>query len=695
MLRRVIAATVAVAAGLCVLNYLLDGLELSGTWSAILAATALSAANATLWPVLARLTLPISVVTLGLGSLALNAAMTFVVLDAVPGVRIDGVGTALLVTVGLSVLTALVLVVLSIDDESVFDERMVRQMRRRTAPVADAEPGTVFVQIDGLSLDVLRRAVRSGDVAVLASWLREGSHRLVPWETEWSSQTGVSQAGILLGSTEDMPAFRWYEKENATTVVSNRPASAALIESRRLEPGGGLLGVDGASYGNLYAGGAERAALTMSVVGKRKGRFGEGYGPYLSHPRNLIRTVLGVIADVVRERRAAREQVRRDIRPRIRRSFGYAFMRAFTTVVMRDVCVHAVIGAMAEGRARIYVDLLGYDEVAHHSGIERHDAMTTLRLIDRQVGRIDRARAWVPRPYRIVVLSDHGQSQGATFLGRFGITLEDLVREACALPPVARTGEADDDATLTESRGYLDSALSGVATGDGLSAKVAQRARERVTVDEVDLGAPDGPDGPGRANGEDRVEGAGTGEPVVMASGNLGLIYLPHLAGRATREDIDRAHPGLLEALRTHPGVGFVLVATKEQGSIVLGPAGERLLALDGEAAVRGEDPLVPFGPHALAVVRRADRYRTVADVMVNSFFDSATEEVAAFEELVGSHGGLGGPQSHPFLLVPAVWDPPVAPLLGATDVHGYLIGRLQRPNPTGRPARPSGGALS
>ena len=131
MPKRVTAATVAVAAGLCLLNYVLEGLDLSGTWSAVLAAAALSVANATLWPVLARLTLPISVVTLGLGSL--------------------------------------VLVVLSIDDESVFDERMVRQMRRRTAVSADGEPDTVFVQIDGLSLDVLRRAVRSGDVAVHAS----------------------------------------------------------------------------------------------------------------------------------------------------------------------------------------------------------------------------------------------------------------------------------------------------------------------------------------------------------------------------------------------------------------------------------------------------------------------------------------------------------------------------------------------
>ena len=36
---------------------------------------------------------------------------------------------------------------------------------------------------------------------------------LVEWEPDLSSQTGASQAGILLGSNEDIPAFRWVEKE--------------------------------------------------------------------------------------------------------------------------------------------------------------------------------------------------------------------------------------------------------------------------------------------------------------------------------------------------------------------------------------------------------------------------------------------------------------------------------------------------
>ena len=75
--------------------------------------------------------------------------------------------------------------------------------------------------------------------------------------------------------------------------------------------------------------------------------------------------------------------------------------------------MQGVVNDMCEGRATIYIDLLGYDEVAHHSGPERVDALAVLRDLDCQVGRIERTTKWTPRPYMIVVLSHHGQTQGA------------------------------------------------------------------------------------------------------------------------------------------------------------------------------------------------------------------------------------------------------------------------------------------
>jgi hypothetical protein len=48
-------------------------------------------------------------------------------------------------------------------------------------------------------------------------------------------------------------------------------------------------------------------------------------------------------------------------------------------------------------------------------------------------------------------------------------------------------------------------------------------------------------------------------------------------------------------------------------------------------------------------------------------------EEVAAFEELVGSHGGMGGSQSLPFVLFPSDLPFPDEEVIGAEDMHRVL----------------------
>jgi hypothetical protein len=155
-----------------------------------------------------------------------------------------------------------------------------------------------------------------------------------------------------------------------------------------------------------------------------------------------------------------------------------------------------------------------------------------------------------------------------------------------------------------------------------------------------------------------------------MASGNLGLVSFPREPGRVTRERIRELHPRLLSALREHPGVGFVLVRSEDDGAVVLGARGAHFL---DDGRVEGEDPLAPFGPNAARHVRRSDRFPHCADLMLNSTFWADTDEVAAFEELVGSHGGLGGEQGFTFVLAPVEFDVPREPLVGAEEVHRVM----------------------
>ena len=632
VLWRGLVVTVITAFALWLLAAILSGFSIDSFADALLAGLVVGIGNAVVWPALAFLVVPLSVVTLGLGAIVLNVVFVFFLLDPLPGVEIDGFWTTLWVVLGLVIITTIVSALFAVDDNSWLDQRLSRQARRRAndANVTDV-PGVVFIQLDGVAHAVLRRALRSGDVPTLHRWIRDGSHNLVGWETGWSSQTGVSQCGILHGSTKDMPAFRWIDKTTGEVVVSNHPKSAALIELAHSD-GNGLLAYQGSSYGNLFSGDAERSALTMSGAGERKeGKTGAGYFGYFARPGQAMRTLVAAIVEIGRERLAASHQRRRGIEPRVERGWVYALLRTFTTVVTRDVSVQGVVNDMCEGRAAIYVDMLGYDEVAHHSGPERVDALAVLRDLDQQIGRIERTRKFAPRPYEIVVLSDHGQTQGATFEQRTGQTLAALVAELCG---AAASGDTDAEAGNTESSAWLRHAR-----------------HDEGSTDDV---APD--------------------VPIVLGSGSLGLITIPGEPRRLTREEIDARYPALIPGLAAHPEIGFVLVRTATGASVALGNRGSLDLAT---GAVTGEDPLAAFGPRTREQVTEVDGYTTAADLMVNSRYDPELEEVSAFEDQVSSHGGLGGPQTHPFLLYPAEFSAPAEPIFTSPAMHRVLKGWL------------------
>ena len=118
----------------------------------------------------------------------------------------------------------------------------------------------------------------------------------------------------------------------------------------------------------------------------------------------------------------------------------------------------------------------------------------------------------------------------------------------------------------------------------------------------------------------------------------------------------------------------------------MLGARGTRYLADD---TVAGEDPLAPFPPGAAAHLRRTDGFEHVADIMVNSFYDADVEQGCAFEELISFHGGLGGPQTQPFILHPVALPMPANPVVGAAAVHDLLLGwrRSLQGEPAGEPA--------
>ncbi len=641
---------------LLLLSELLAGFVLDGALAALGAAAAIGLLNALIWPVLARIALPLTVLTLGGAALLLNGVLVTFAVNLLPGAHLDGVLEGIVVTVAMTALTAGFYSLLAIDEDDSWYRNVVRrQMRRRGQHVESEVPGVLFLEIDGLAHDVLHRALAAGDAPNLAAWLRRGSHRLSRWETDWSSQTGACQAGLLHGSNEDMPAFRWWEKDRGAAIVTNHPRDAEELE-RRHSDGRGLLHAGGASRANILSGDAPHSMLTMSTVLHRRRPIGVDYAAYFARPYAVARTLVLAFVDVFRERRAVRRQLRDDVRPRIARPRSYAAVRAWATVVQRDLQVASVVGDVLAGRPLVYTTFLAYDEVAHHSGIERDDALAVLRDLDRQIARIALACADAPRPYRLVVLSDHGQSQGETFRDRYGETLEDLVRLACDPESTIAVEEGEDDALA-----YLSAGLTEVARDDTMAARTVRTAtRGRREGGVVTLDA--------EVREElDRAHAGEVPELSVMASGCLGLVSFPREPGRVSLERIEALYPLLIPALRKHPGIGFVLVRSERFGALVIGAGGTHFL---DEDRVEGEDPLEPFGPHAADHLRRTDGFPHCADLMVNSTYWPQFGEVAAFEELVGSHGGMGGTQSHPFVLHPVELAWPAEDVVGAERVH-------------------------
>jgi Type I phosphodiesterase / nucleotide pyrophosphatase len=465
----------------------------------------------------------------------------------------------------------------------------------------------------------------------MARWLADGGYELTEWETDLSSQTGASQAGILLGSNEDIPAFRWIEKESGRTMTCSRPADCEEIERRR-STGVGLLRDGGASRGNLLSGEADHLILTVSRLAEEK-RANPGYRAFFANGFNVTRVLVLFFYEVFLEVTAASRAARRDVRPRGHRGGKYPFLRAAMCVLVRDLLVYGVISDMMRGRPAVYATFSSYDEVAHHSGLERADTLEALRKLDQQFGRIERARRYTPRPYEIVVLSDHGQTQGATFLQRNGYGLADLV-----------------------GRSLSSGSAAASATGDETNAMVGLAAREATGAGPAD-GAP---------------EALPREEAGVLGSGNLGLVYLLEEPRRLTLEEIEERHPLLVPALCNHPHVGFLLVRSDVHGPVALGARGAHYLA-DGR--VDGEDPLAAFSANAAHHLRRTDGFAHAPDLVVNSFYDPQLDEGCAFEELISFHGGMGGPQTQPFILHPATLPVPETPIVGAAAVHALLSG--------------------
>ena len=597
-----------------------------------------------------------------------QAVILDVAVDLAPNAGVHGLGEIVLVSWVTAALAAIVNWALDAGNEDDFQEdllyRAVRVAHRRPgdSPVKPDRGGLLILQLDGVGEDLLRQAMSAGTAPTLASWLRSEAHVLRRWHTGLPATTPAGQSVLLHGNETEIPAFRWWEKETGRLLVVNHPPDATELQ-HRLSDGYGLLADGGVSVSNLFSGDAPTTLLTMSDA--HLPSRSSGYRSFVTDGTGLVRSVVVAGGQVITELYQGRRQKHHHVEPRVRRGLVFALQRAVTTALLRDLSVALVADQIARAAPVIYVDWTDYDEVAHHAGPSRVESMRALEGLDRLVGFFADVVRATGSQYEIVVLSDHGQAQGATFRQRSGMTLHDLVESLTEGQGAAGAHGVSGDRGPAERWSSVNLVLSGVARSRAMTAR-AIRALMRVGTRGAESSTSTGQGAP-----------AGKQAPVVAASGSLAHIYLPALPGRAVRDVIDSRYPDLITGLAAHPDIGAVIVRSSVAGSlVVLGGDGWRALSPEGATGGEGIDPLAAYGPQAAADVRSLDGRRHVGDIVVLGAFDPGTGEVAAFEELVGSHGGLGGAQTEALLLHPATWSVPSSPLNGL-DVHQLLRAHL------------------
>ncbi|MEV4417471.1 phage holin family protein [Catellatospora sp. NPDC049609] len=624
------------------------GLSASTGWDVLLAAVLLAVAAALLRPLFAAFAARLGWAGVVAGWLLTQALLVYLALSVTPHIQVSGFWPAFWASWLYSILVSAGMWVVTAGDSTAVLAHLLRSTgKSRRAAVATTAPGVVMIQIDGLSAPLARWAIQAGNLPTLTRWIRSGSHTLVEWHAQLPATTPASQAGLLHGASAHVPAFRWLEKETGRLVVTNHPRDAEYVE-RGFSDGRGLLADGGVSLSNVFSGDAPVSMLTMSTAARKGARRGPTpqLSTYLVDPFGLTRSLVLTAGEMVKELFQARRQRVRDIAPRVRRDASYVALRGVTNVLLRDLNLNLAAEHMMRGAPAVYCDFVDYDEIAHHAGPTRAESLASLDGIDWVLGTLEQLAARAPRPYHFVVLSDHGQSQGATFRQRYGLTLEELVRRLMS-------GAGTDVAAAPENEQW-----------GRVRALLTEVSGERQAVGRLS-------DTVLQAHGEPPATGPPEGaEVVVVASGNLGMVYLARERRRLTMEEIEARHPDLLTGLVAHPGVGFAMVRSGARGALVLGRDGVHHLA-DGR--VDGSDPLAAFGPHAADDLRRHDTLPHVGDIVLNSLLDASTDEVAAFEELVGCHGGLGGWQTRPVLIHPAAW-PAGDPLVGADAVHHQLV---------------------
>ncbi len=682
------------------MSYICTQFTLGPWYNAIIIATVVAILNTLLWPIFAKIFMPFLVYTFGIGALVLNDIIFYIASFYLPGIEI-GIAAILQVPLAMAFASTLVSNIAHIDLYGSYMESISNQAKKRKKKNKKQYPGMIILEIDGLAKDILMEAIENDSMPKLKSWLESGEYSVKEWETDLSSQTGASQAGILHGNNEELVAYRWVSKENGNKIiVSSNLKQTPLIE-QEISNGNGLLSDNGASRSNMFSGDTDNVIFTSSKLRDVKKMNNPSWYAVFSNSYNFQRICILFVWELLIEFKSQIIHEIKNIKPRLRRGLVYASTRAGANVFLREITTETLIGDILIGDIDVaYASYMGYDEVAHHSGIRDEDVWNVLKMIDLQFNRLEKAVEIGDRMYEFVILSDHGQGNGATFKQKNGISFPKFVRsllpenmeiysemnsnldhfnDLLYQPPEhvenlkekmdnLKINPLEESESLQNLKEKYGEGIDYIKNIEIINQNEQLRTLKRKYDDILEYITTHKAE-------KHEIKKPQDSELIVLGSGNLALIYFSQWKHRLSYEEIVMNFPDLIPGLVKNQDIGFIVVDSKRDGPLVIGDKGIYYLNTD---KIKGENPLKDYGKRAAEHIKRHNKFKDMPDILVNSYYDPENEEICAFEELIGSHGGLGGTQTQPFIMYPSYWDVPDE-LVGAQSIYNLLKNELTK----------------
>lgn len=552
---------------------------------------------------------------------------------------------------------------------------------RPTQQAAD-RPGLLMIQIDGLAYTHLQQALEKGYLPNIKRMLRNDGYVATRWRSGLPSTTPASQAGIMFGDNNDIPAFRWYDKQRNASLVVKSPSVVAHLQQRVSRERPGIV-TDGASYVNLFDGGAREGLFTVSNLEPHhlfENVRDLGFiALFLLNPLRTLHTIYLTLKEYVID---ALQRLSTRLRGSSCPPFGsFSLLRIFANAIAREIETFAILVDIYRGVPAIYATYYGYDEAAHHAGFDSRSAHQALHDIDQRVGQINRLRrANLIRPYELVLLSDHGLTASIPFAQHGSPSLGQYITRQIGTS-VRLVEHADgEQQSLVQNQLLLDELRAIEKNLRPAMARVARRIRllvqRRLALPQNEM----------EWNSQRQYD------VVVKSSGSLAHVYLNVSPQHLDLSEVAGVFPELVIKLLAQEGI-WLVIARERGHTLVIGRDGILTLNRGHQCKLEGNNPLlrVEEPVEAAGQIDRIASFPSSGDLILFGDYDPAQERVICFENQWSSHGGLGGPQTYPFVLVPREWNWDLSGVHNSQDLYAFLASR--RGFRTGAPPVPGSAA--